>query len=275
MKQAAHRGFAAEFVAVHEFHEGQRKPAMLKLITSAEQAYANILRFAPTLKNNTAMQARLSYARAWYACQDESGAWHFAPAKFAGYQNIEINEYLDAGNENCDGRRTEAQLRMFFDAAELDEPIHAESTAALFAFLAKYGKSPSVRVRVHVLKTRPPVRREPILTAKIASETPALCSSHHRRLTFRLSPPRVFMLCSLTAVPWSSISSCRRRRARSVLAKSGGCPIEEPRTFSRGCVGQKPTARRYVPTADARRATIVAGERIRGGDARRAVTISP
>jgi hypothetical protein len=144
---------------------------MLKLIISAEQACANILRFEHTLKNNTAVQARLSYARAWYACQDERDAWCFAPAKFAGYQDIDVNEYLDgAAGETRDGRRTEAQLRMFFDDIGPDASIHGELTASLFAFLAKYDKSPSVKARVHVLKTCKSLRRNSVPSHKIATE---------------------------------------------------------------------------------------------------------
>lgn len=128
---------------------------MLKIVTSPDQVCENILKFENELRRSSDMQARLSYARSWYACQDESGVWNFAPAKFAGYQDMDAARYLDeAESEARDGRRTESQLRMFSKSADLASPLQAELTSALFAFLAKYGKTPSMKVRINVIPAR-------------------------------------------------------------------------------------------------------------------------
>ncbi|MCW2284016.1 putative paraquat-inducible protein A [Rhodoblastus acidophilus] len=100
------------------------------------------------------MQSRLSYARAWYGCRNQKGAWCFAPAKFAGYQDIDAQCFLDEA-EAADGRRTEAQLNMFFSAINPATPLHAEANAALFAFLARYGKIPSMKARINVMRNDP------------------------------------------------------------------------------------------------------------------------
>lgn len=127
---------------------------MLKIIISPDQAYENILKFQQELRGSAEMQARLSYARAWYACQDEAGAWRFAPSRFVGYQDIDAAGYLEAETDAPDGRRTEAQLRMFFGVADPASPLHAELMDALFAFLATFSKTPSTKIRIHVMKDR-------------------------------------------------------------------------------------------------------------------------
>jgi hypothetical protein len=53
----------------------------------------------------------------WYAVKDDKGRWRFAPSKFVGYEGIDAKTYLQAAEES-DGRRTEAQLQMWFAAID-------------------------------------------------------------------------------------------------------------------------------------------------------------
>jgi hypothetical protein len=79
--------------------------------------------------------------------------WHFAPSKFVGYQDIDAKSYLRDAEEN-DGRRTEAQLRLYFRVLEPNTPLHSELNSALFALLARYGKTPSTKMRINVARDR-------------------------------------------------------------------------------------------------------------------------
>jgi hypothetical protein len=125
---------------------------MLQIVDSPGGAVANIRRFEAEVRRNSELQARLGYARAWYAFED--GKWYFAPSKFAGYQDIDAKAYLEA--EEADGRRTEAQLQAYFAVVDPATPLYQDLKSGLFAFLARYGKSPSTKIRINVLR---PVRR--------------------------------------------------------------------------------------------------------------------
>lgn len=121
------------------------------LIATENQALLNILRFEAELKQSPALVDRLSYARSWYAQKDQKGAWRFAPSKFVGYDSLNAKTYIASSTIN-DGRRTEAQLTQWFSLVDATSGTHAELSAALIAFLAKYGKAPSTKMRINVLK---------------------------------------------------------------------------------------------------------------------------
>jgi hypothetical protein len=112
---------------------------------------SNIDRFANEVHRSPELQNRLAYARAWYAHRDEDGRWLFGPSKFVGYKGLDAALYIDNTKDN-DGRRTEAQLEQWFTVVDPSSPLHEELNAALFAFLAKYGKAPSTKARINILK---------------------------------------------------------------------------------------------------------------------------
>jgi hypothetical protein len=126
---------------------------MLQIVSTPAQALNNIRRFEADLKGSPELQARLAYARAWYAAKDDKERWRFGPSKFIGYQDIDVETYL-ATTEQSDGRRTEAQLQVYFSVVNVEDPLHAELNSALVAFLAKYGKSPSTKTRINVQRQR-------------------------------------------------------------------------------------------------------------------------
>jgi hypothetical protein len=130
---------------------------MLKIVDRPAKALANIQRFDAELRRSPDLQARLGYARAWYAHRDEEGKWCFAPSKFAGYEDIDAKTYLQYAEES-DGRRTEAQLQAYFAVVNPATPLHQELKSALFALLARYGKTPSTKMRINVLR---PLRKLP------------------------------------------------------------------------------------------------------------------
>jgi hypothetical protein len=127
---------------------------MLKIVTTPAQALANIIKFEQELQHSPDLQERLAYARAWYACQNKTGKWHFGPSKFVGYEGIDAKTYLRNAEKEADGRRTEAQLQMYFYAIDPTTPLHEELSSALVALLAKYGKSPSTKIRINVIRQR-------------------------------------------------------------------------------------------------------------------------
>jgi hypothetical protein len=126
-----------------------KEMTMLKIVTTPAQAIANILAFESELAKSPALQDRLPYARAWYANKDADGHWHFGPSKFIGHQDVDAAIYLKEADE-ADGRRTEAQLQSFFSVVEAENPLHAELHSELVSFLAKYGKTPSTKVRINI-----------------------------------------------------------------------------------------------------------------------------
>ena len=126
---------------------------MMKIVATPSQALANIHRFEEELPSASGLQDRLAYARSWYADQGKSGKWSFGPSKFIGYENIDAATYLQEAQES-DGRRTEAQLQMWFSVVDPKTPLHGELSSALFALLAKYGKTPSTKMRISVRRER-------------------------------------------------------------------------------------------------------------------------
>ena len=124
---------------------------MFKIASSAQTVLANIQRFGSEVEQSPALQARLAYARAWYAYQNSQGKWQFGPSKFIGYGGLDARQYINSA-EQRDGRRTEAQLRQWFTVIDSSSELYNQLSSALFSFLAKFGKAPSTKMRLKVLK---------------------------------------------------------------------------------------------------------------------------
>jgi hypothetical protein len=58
--------------------------------------------------------------------------------------------YIATANDR-DGRRTEAQLQQWFTLVDPSSALYEEISAELVAFLARYGKAPSTKMRLNVL----------------------------------------------------------------------------------------------------------------------------
>lgn len=127
------------------------KMKMFKIASSPQTALGNIQRFGREVEQSAALQGRLAYARAWYAHQDSQGEWQFGPSKFVGYDGLDAKQYIESA-EQRDGRRTEAQLRQWFTVVDPSSQLYTDLSAALFAFLAKFGKTPSTKMRLNLLK---------------------------------------------------------------------------------------------------------------------------
>ena len=122
---------------------------MLKMISSQGEAVANIFKFEAEVESSIELQSRLAYARSWYAVLFEDGKWRLGPSKFVGYRDMDASKYLAAAESNeSDGRRTEAQLQAYFT----DWGTNDELNAALVSFLAKFGKKPSTKARINILR---------------------------------------------------------------------------------------------------------------------------
>jgi len=129
---------------------------MFQIVSTPAQAHENIERFQDEVDRSPELQARLPYARAWYAVRNSTGLWRFGPSKFVGYVGLDAESYLRTAQET-DGRRTEAQLRTCFKTIDPTHPLHAELSSELVGFLAKYGKTPSTKVRINI--SRPSFQR--------------------------------------------------------------------------------------------------------------------
>jgi hypothetical protein len=122
-----------------------------KIASSPPTVLDNIERFGREVEQSPELQARLAYARAWYAHQDSRGKWKFGPSKFVGYDGLDAKDYIKSAEER-DGRRTEAQLQEWFTVVNPSSELYSQLSSALFAFLAKFGKAPSTKMRINVLK---------------------------------------------------------------------------------------------------------------------------
>ena len=109
----------------------------------------NIRRFQSEVAQSPELQRRLPYARAWYAIRDGKD-WLFGPSKFVGYDGFTAAEYVKLSKQN-DGRATEAHLRRWFAVVDTPSALHGELSASLSRFLGRYGKAPSVAMRLNLL----------------------------------------------------------------------------------------------------------------------------
>jgi hypothetical protein len=123
---------------------------MSTIVSSPSQVLQNIGRFGSELKKSSELQGRLAFARAWYSCQDNQGAWQFAPSKFCGYKDMTAAEYFN--DDPRDGRRTEKQLQTWFIEVERKDPLYDELMESLTVFLDKFGKPPCTAARINVTK---------------------------------------------------------------------------------------------------------------------------
>lgn len=121
-----------------------------QIVAVPAQAMANIEKFEREVEGSPGLQSRLAYARAWYASQDDSGQWHFGPSKFIGYEGMTADAYLNDAEDERDGRRTETQLRSWFKEVDPGSELYQELSTRLFALLARYGKTPSTKMRINV-----------------------------------------------------------------------------------------------------------------------------
>jgi hypothetical protein len=165
---------------------------MYVVASNPQNVLANIARFGEEVERNLALQKRLAYARAWYACQDANAQWRFGPSKFVGYDGMTALGYIESA-EDRDGRRTEVQLQHWFTAVDPASDLGGELGSALFAFLAKYGKAPSTKMRINVPKAVHEahfgaVARDPhdVLVDTIVAAARTLPSSHLEKLRIRL-----------------------------------------------------------------------------------------
>jgi hypothetical protein len=166
---------------------------MFKIASSPQTVLSNIERFGTEVDKSPALQGRMAYARAWYAQQDRGGVWRFGPSKFVGYEGLNAKTYIESA-ENRDGRRTEAQLQQWFVVIDPASLIYGELRSALFSFLAKYGKTPSTKMRINITQevyetTSEMENADPndAIVELIVAVTKSLSASHRAKLRARIT----------------------------------------------------------------------------------------
>ena len=159
------------------------KRAAPQIVTNADDAVANITKFAKELAASDVIQSRLGYVQSWYAVRRTNGEWAFGPSKFVGYRDNDAGKYIAFTGRpfESDGRDTERALESWFETVDSDAGLGRELTKALEAFLAAWAKRPNARVRINVLKSelagRPAAERgaaDMQLLNRIASD-PRIC----------------------------------------------------------------------------------------------------
>ena len=126
---------------------------MPALATSPKSVRDAINRFGDEVRRNPQLRSRLAYARAWYAYQAKDGQWLFGPSKFVGYEGLTAEQYVEQSERGLlDGRRTEAQLKQWFEPLDPATERHEQLSLALSVFLAEHNKAPSQKMRINVPK---------------------------------------------------------------------------------------------------------------------------
>ena len=123
---------------------------MYPLVTSLRAVRDAIDRFEAELQHSPPLAGRLAYARAWYACRDDNGRWHFGPSKFVGYEDLTAQRYIDLSRNGLDGRRTESQLRKWFTLIDPSTALQEQLSSQLSVMLAQHGKAPSRKMRISI-----------------------------------------------------------------------------------------------------------------------------
>lgn len=131
-------------------HYKKKEMVMSQIVVNRPQAIENIRKFAAELQGSEGLQNRLAYARSWYAVENRDGSFSFGPSKFVGYQDMTAHEYLDDQPRN--GRRTETQLQQWFQEVDEEDEMFDLLSGKLVALLGSYGKVPSTKFRINVMK---------------------------------------------------------------------------------------------------------------------------
>ena len=109
-------------------------------IRSRDEAIKNIITFNKELPSNPEVQGRLSSVKKWYYSEELD---MFAPSKFIGYKNNNMDLYLEnsskgKGSDRMDGRKTEVILEQFSDKVDC---FHLRDK--LEQYLRRYNKTPN------------------------------------------------------------------------------------------------------------------------------------
>ncbi len=123
-----------------------------QLVGSAEEAVANIVRFAADFEKVPALQERVTLAHDWYAVGAPNGGWAFGFSKFVGHQNNTAALYLRMA-KHANGGATEGRLKNWFEPVDLETALGRELSGALEAFLGRRGRLPRKSIRISILRS--------------------------------------------------------------------------------------------------------------------------
>jgi hypothetical protein len=122
---------------------------IVQIASTLQNVIDNINRFAVDVEQSTGLQARLGYFRSWVFVNN-CGEWRWGASKTVGY-TTGGTDYVTTVDER-DGRLSDAQLDHWFTEVAPNSALYDELSAALFAFLARYNKTPSAKMTISVLK---------------------------------------------------------------------------------------------------------------------------
>jgi uncharacterized protein (DUF433 family) len=125
------------------------------LVSTLDDARANVRRFAIELDRHTDLVRRLRYVHSWYADRAPDGTWIFGPSLFVGYKGNTGQRYVQMAKSGgtARGRNTEWALADWFEEVDQQTPLGRELADALRVFLARWDRTPRTPVRIHVSKS--------------------------------------------------------------------------------------------------------------------------
>lgn len=148
-----------------------------RLVVNRGEAVANIDRYERELAALPALQAVMSYARAWHGYQASDRAWRIAPSKFVGYADNDALTYLQLHKQR-DGRRTERALAAWSEDVEAGSAAHHDMLAAVLHLFAQYGRTPNKLIHLSRLGVERPVGEgaagRPVRPAATAPRNPRI-----------------------------------------------------------------------------------------------------
>jgi uncharacterized protein (DUF433 family) len=122
------------------------------LVSSAQEAVANIRQFSLEFDIEPRLQERVTLAHDWYAVRNPTGDWIFGHSKYVGHQDNNAARYLRTAKQ-ANGGATESRLRHWFEPVPLDTPLGRELADALRSFLARRNRLPRKSITISVLSS--------------------------------------------------------------------------------------------------------------------------
>ena len=122
-----------------------------KLVDEYQQVVENANQYILDLETDERLVKKLSNVQHWYYITGNKGRI-FAPSKFIGYQNNNVDYYEKYTVIAMTGVDTERVLKQWFKKVEKNSECENQLMNQLVEFLESYDKKPNKRACIHIQK---------------------------------------------------------------------------------------------------------------------------
>lgn len=124
----------------------------MRLVTTFDEALANIERLQDEVKASPRLADRLGQAHAFYVDDRDENNLRFGFSKFVGYNNLDGETYIKTAANELNGRNTEWVLNAWFTELSPNSELYRTYWKQLAEWLGSFGKKPRRGVRLMVPK---------------------------------------------------------------------------------------------------------------------------